>query len=574
MNESNSITPAISIYHEQDIEHLIATASRLSRVESLSRVNMHPSASLRQRSNKTLAKKRFRTSSAKLNGSTLTLTISGNIPRFSGSIFPESTKIHILIDAEPPFCFASENDDLGAQVATEVTQKLISKRSRTEASANATTRTSLLELVAICDATCSRLALSDISKPPQSPPPKLYNDLWKIINENNDLSGLPSKLTLGLLQLAATSFRGSTISDPNPLTDSLLSGESSNHKHLTNTLKELVCNYNCRNSLEDIKKISKTNLEYLLWILSPSYGSRMKLKLAPPHKESANVGSRINIETKTPSSSAVLAAATTTTTTTEVINTPKWTFDVEYNSDSPKFNRLALETGIIQGYHGTDACNVWSCLQNGLVQMSGTALQTNGAAFGDGVYLAENLQVSLFYAKAWKPTKEFEHLLPEMAHRFLRFVFVCDVINDPNHRAFKDRSGKPTENNYLVVADNKQLLIRKLLIFDDCDHFTNRPQRLETNNPTIRNRPSRNSNATYESTSNNNVPPATTIAATTTEGAGTLDENVTPPFVDRSNGDDCKSRLICCTVVAILWLFFYYATTAMHAKRRNFIENL
>jgi hypothetical protein len=81
-------------------------------------------------------------------------------------------------------------------------------------------------------------------------------------------------------------------------------------------------------------------------------------------------------------------------------------------------------------------------------------------------------------------------------------------------------------------------------------------------NNQVRQRSGVGSGATTEN--GTNVGPA---SATGTNSTGT-------PELDRSNGDDWKSRCICCGVVGFLWLLFYVATTYMHTKRRNYIEHL
>jgi len=599
--------------HEADVDHLLATASRLSKIQTLATQHHHPSHKLRNTSRKRKATT-YRTSSAMFsNGTTLTLVVSNQVPRFQDSLFPQCCSVSILIDAEPPFCFAGTkgNVDLAARVAEEINHQL-----RTKA-ATATTgirprsvRTSLLELVAIVDATCSRIAVSNnTSLPPSSlvlPSSTLYHDLFQQMQNMT----IGSKFTLGLLHLAASSYRGHTLSDPNPLSDSLLPKGHTSHAQFTATLMALIketqkhAKATTPLTVSHMQHWPVQQLEYLLWILCPTHGSRMRLQRStlPPTRGMGSRGetkenttasttssgasstTSTTFTTSTPSTSTTSSTTPTTSTTSsgattvssrlssgnpskETTSSPNYVFNVTYDSESPRFNRLATEMGVVTGYHGTDACNVWSCLQNGLVTMSGTELQSNGAAFGDGVYLAEKLPVSLFYAKAWTPTTAFATLIDDPASTGLRFVFRCDVINDPKHRAFKDSDGKPLENNYLVVEDSKKLIIRQLLVFEDSQiKVSTVPNGGTTSgspaNNQVRQRSGVGSGATTEN--GTNVGPA---SATGTNNTGT-------PELDRSNGDDWKSRCICCGVVGFLWLLFYVATTYMHTKRRNYIEHL
>ena len=56
---------------------------------------------------------------------------------------------------------------------------------------------------------------------------------------------------------------------------------------------------------------------------------------------------------------------------------------------------------------------VWSCLQNGLLSMSGSEFQANGAAFGDGIYLSTEESVALNFAPRFAVTKRLSRLWGE-----------------------------------------------------------------------------------------------------------------------------------------------------------------
>lgn len=63
---------------------------------------------------------------------------------------------------------------------------------------------------------------------------------------------------------------------------------------------------------------------------------------------------------------------------------------VELAWASKKSERLFL-------FHGSGIENWWSILISGLKNCSGTALQTSGAAYGNGIYMSDTLSISLSY---------------------------------------------------------------------------------------------------------------------------------------------------------------------------------
>jgi hypothetical protein len=52
------------------------------------------------------------------------------------------------------------------------------------------------------------------------------------------------------------------------------------------------------------------------------------------------------------------------------------------------FNNLKKKHGSVFGFHGSSIENWHSILRNGIKNMSGTAGQLNGAAYGNGVYIS------------------------------------------------------------------------------------------------------------------------------------------------------------------------------------------
>ena len=149
------------------------------------------------------------------------------------------------------------------------------------------------------------------------------------------------------------------------------------------------------------------------------------------------------------------AAATAATATTAITATAFAAFNVLHRGQSPRFTRLSRDMGSTIAYHGTALPNVWSCLQNGLLSMSGSEFQTNGAAFGDGVYLSTEESVALSFAPRFSVTKRLARLLchggvagdeafaamaaAARAGAKLKFVFECEVVEDPQARTSDGR---------------------------------------------------------------------------------------------------------------------------------------
>ncbi|CAJ1954338.1 unnamed protein product [Cylindrotheca closterium] len=68
--------------------------------------------------------------------------------------------------------------------------------------------------------------------------------------------------------------------------------------------------------------------------------------------------------------------------------------------DLPRFEKLADERGVATAYHGTKLNAVWSILNHGLLNLSGTQQCQHGAMLGSGVYVSPSLQVAEFFAKS------------------------------------------------------------------------------------------------------------------------------------------------------------------------------
>eukprot|EP00941_MAST-03F_sp_MAST-3F-sp1_P006435 g6435.t1 len=150
---------------------------------------------------------------------------------------------------------------------------------------------------------------------------------------------------------------------------------------------------------------------------------------------------------------------------------PSAAFNIVYNSDpSPSFTRLKKKYGSITAFHGTRIENCWSILAYGLKNCSGTSFQSTGAAFGDGIYLAGDINVAMTYAsgkcKVWGRSKvcsTSSSSSPSWIWSSIQCVFVCEVINIPSYDIDERKSLE--EERYFVVNDATHCRLSMILIF-------------------------------------------------------------------------------------------------------------
>ena len=152
---------------------------------------------------------------------------------------------------------------------------------------------------------------------------------------------------------------------------------------------------------------------------------------------------------------------------------------------NPKFEGLAAQHGRIRAFHGSQVENFHSILHNGLRNMSGTKEMRTGAAFGEGIYLAANLNVALMYGTTlpighplWQRAT---HLLDAQERskasssssssssystfkpRRFRCVLACDVVDLAcNRNILRSR-----RDAYYIVKDKDHVLSAELLVFFD-----------------------------------------------------------------------------------------------------------
>lgn len=148
---------------------------------------------------------------------------------------------------------------------------------------------------------------------------------------------------------------------------------------------------------------------------------------------------------------------------------PDYIFEVCYTTNaSQTFEQQSRHYGVKYGYHGSRMDNFYSITSNGLQ----VHMMKNGL-FGDGVYLCEDLAVTMPYVSGgtlWKHSK-----LGQQAS----CVAVCEILDHPGvkyqEKTAKNRkrcTAKNTElgevpEKYFVVTSSDLMRIKYLLLFMD-----------------------------------------------------------------------------------------------------------
>ena len=133
---------------------------------------------------------------------------------------------------------------------------------------------------------------------------------------------------------------------------------------------------------------------------------------------------------------------------------PTYVMKVDLPED-PYFDKLVKKYGKKLAFHGSPIENFHSILHNGLKNMSGTRHMSTGAAFGDGIYLAQDLKVAHSFTKGgvkgWHKSM-FNTLLKDPDRKCtvsFRCVIACEVINHPDN-VLKVEGGNGDEAYYVV----------------------------------------------------------------------------------------------------------------------------
>jgi ubiquitin-conjugating enzyme E2 Q len=125
------------------------------------------------------------------------------------------------------------------------------------------------------------------------------------------------------------------------------------------------------------------------------------------------------------------------------LNKQIYQYKLNYGKDIDK----QFSENVIQLYHGTSFECVRPILCSGIRNCSGTKLQTTGSVYGNGIYLSDDLNVSLNYSRGTNR----------------RVIFIYDVIDNPKW--------KKTQNIF-VVDDESALLLRFIIVLNDSINIT------------------------------------------------------------------------------------------------------
>lgn len=139
---------------------------------------------------------------------------------------------------------------------------------------------------------------------------------------------------------------------------------------------------------------------------------------------------------------------------------PDHIFELKYNSD--EFDRKSND--FYTGFHGSSIENFFSIITNSLQNYSDTELMRTGNAFGNGIYLCEDVRVARDFSKGavidWKNTT---------LGSYLSAVVQCKVVGKP-HYALKGQQESNEKNRYLIVNRSEDVRIQYVLLFS---HFKN-----------------------------------------------------------------------------------------------------
>ena len=129
-------------------------------------------------------------------------------------------------------------------------------------------------------------------------------------------------------------------------------------------------------------------------------------------------------------------------------------FSITYDRDTElKFTGGANTTSTQRSsflFHGSGIENWYSIISNGIKNCSGTGLQLNGAAYGNGVYLSDTLAVSLSYGQS---------------REFLDSPYIIGIFE-----VFGNINDFRKAPSIFVVDDPKRVLLRHIL---RCDNMPN-----------------------------------------------------------------------------------------------------
>jgi hypothetical protein len=128
----------------------------------------------------------------------------------------------------------------------------------------------------------------------------------------------------------------------------------------------------------------------------------------------------------------------------------------EYSNSTLKPRRVSSDssTGSFFAYHGSGAGNWHSILRMGLKNYSNTSYMSAGAAYGKGVYFAEDINVSLGYSRGGVPW-------PRSRLQVSTCIALCEIVDRP---ADFSHAGSGLSSNVYVVPQEGFIATRYLMV--------------------------------------------------------------------------------------------------------------
>eukprot|EP00249_Psilotum_nudum_P009412 c21919_g1_i1 orf=44-751(-) len=154
--------------------------------------------------------------------------------------------------------------------------------------------------------------------------------------------------------------------------------------------------------------------------------------------------------------------------------------DIDRRGDNSfsTFAAAKSQFGSIIAFHGTAAENMHSIVRCGLLNLSNTNLQRNGAIFGGGIYLSTDPMVALGFSKA----SDGWHL--SCFGQRIKYLLVCEVARGDKVLCSKeDRTSSPDSalhkslGTYVVVENSEMVRLRYIFVYTELSntelHSTN-----------------------------------------------------------------------------------------------------
>uniref|UniRef100_A0A0D6QXU5 Poly [ADP-ribose] polymerase n=1 Tax=Araucaria cunninghamii TaxID=56994 RepID=A0A0D6QXU5_ARACU len=133
-----------------------------------------------------------------------------------------------------------------------------------------------------------------------------------------------------------------------------------------------------------------------------------------------------------------------------------------------EFETTKMSLGSIFAFHGTSAENLHSILRCGLLNLSNTTLQRNGAIFGEGTYFSTDINVALTFSKAKEGWKD------SCFGKNLKYLLVCEIAKGEKV-FYTDKGGQslikasnssgPADGSYIVVQNSDLIRIRYIFVY-------------------------------------------------------------------------------------------------------------